>query len=302
MKLDEALAQLYDLKRDKVGTHERPHKPVLLLSILDLVEAGQVTNNQIELSDFLILAFTEYFSVVAQKNDSLNILLPFIHLQGEGFWDLTPKKGKSKEFKPSLKRIRENIEFGTFGAGLWKLINNGDSRSHIRQSIIARYFPGRSKELLALSNKLVIKFGGIPQEESPSLLQETEAKQYRDNAFRKVVTRLYDYRCSACGIRVILEKVLLVDAAHLIPFSVSQNDHPSNGLCLCKNHHWAMDRHLITPTQNFTWKVSSKMLDERIQDNNYLYQLDGKSILLPEDKRFQPDVDCIAWREERLIS
>jgi len=31
-------------------------------------------------------------------------------------------------------------------------------------------------------------------------------------------------------------------ATHLIPFSESRNDHPTNGLALCKNHHWAMDR------------------------------------------------------------
>ena len=96
--------------------------------------------------------------------------------------------------------------------------------------------------------------------------------------------------------------ISLVDAAHLIPFSVSRNDHPSNGLSLCKNHHWAMDRHLITPTNANLWKVSPQMLDDRIKDNNYLYQLEGKSILLPEDKRFYPNPDSIAWREKRLIA
>ena len=32
--------------------------------------------------------------------------------------------------------------------------------------------------------------------------------------------------------------LVIVDAAHLIPWSESQNDHPTNGLALCKNHHW----------------------------------------------------------------
>jgi predicted restriction endonuclease len=31
-------------------------------------------------------------------------------------------------------------------------------------------------------------------------------------------------------------------AAHLIPFSESRNDHPTNGLALCKKHCLAMDR------------------------------------------------------------
>jgi len=33
-------------------------------------------------------------------------------------------------------------------------------------------------------------------------------------------------------------------AAHLIPFSASRNDHPTNGLALCKNHLGTMD-HVI---------------------------------------------------------
>ena len=36
-------------------------------------------------------------------------------------------------------------------------------------------------------------------------------------------------------------------ATHLIPFSESRNDHPTNGLALCKNHHGTMERNLIAP-------------------------------------------------------
>jgi len=30
------------------------------------------------------------------------------------------------------------------------------------------------------------------------------------------------------------------EAAHIIPFGVSRNDKPDNGVALCPNHHWAM--------------------------------------------------------------
>src|SRR5689334_6072185 len=48
------LERLYNLRRDKRGSHERPHKPVLLLSILDLLERGQVKQNEITLSPDLV--------------------------------------------------------------------------------------------------------------------------------------------------------------------------------------------------------------------------------------------------------
>ena len=39
------LERLYNLRRDKRGSHERPHKPVLLLSIIDLLDRGVIAGN-----------------------------------------------------------------------------------------------------------------------------------------------------------------------------------------------------------------------------------------------------------------
>ena len=53
MTIEEALVLLYDLKRDKKDSYERPHKPVLLLAILDLIESGSFSNNRIHYSEEL---------------------------------------------------------------------------------------------------------------------------------------------------------------------------------------------------------------------------------------------------------
>jgi hypothetical protein len=39
------LERLYHLRRDKRGSHERPHKPVLLLSIIDLLDRGVISKS-----------------------------------------------------------------------------------------------------------------------------------------------------------------------------------------------------------------------------------------------------------------
>jgi len=41
------LERLYNLRRDKRGSHERPHKPVLLLSIIDLLDRGVIAGNEV---------------------------------------------------------------------------------------------------------------------------------------------------------------------------------------------------------------------------------------------------------------
>jgi putative restriction endonuclease len=53
----------------------------------------------------------------------------------------------------------------------------------------------------------------------------------RNQGFRRKVLEIYDYQCAACGLRINIPDVLdgtYVDAAHLIPFSESRNDHPTS--------------------------------------------------------------------------
>ena len=44
----------YSLRRDRRGSHERPHKPALLLSIIDLLDRRVIAENRVPLSDELV--------------------------------------------------------------------------------------------------------------------------------------------------------------------------------------------------------------------------------------------------------
>jgi putative restriction endonuclease len=91
-----------------------------------------------------------------------------------------------------------------------------------------------------------------------------------------------------------------VDAAHLVPFAETHDDDPRNGMALCKNHHWAMDRFLIAPGGDMVWHVS-KLLDDRLEGQQDLLRLRGRSILLPTDDRYHPRKESLQWRTERLM-
>lgn len=113
-----------------------------------------------------------------------------------------------------------------------------------------------------------------------------------------------DNQCAACGLRIRLahgNDVSFIDAAHLIPFAVSANDHPSNGLALCKNHHWAMDRDVIVPGPDFHWHVSKAVDPRRSNGEQELAALAGTSILLPKDTAFHPKPESLTSRLRRLI-
>jgi putative restriction endonuclease len=91
----------------------------------------------------------------------------------------------------------------------------------------------------------------------------------------------------------------MVEAAHIHPFSEAGDDDPRNGLALCPNIHWAMDRNLIAPGPDMLWHVS-KVLDMRIPDLQMLFSLDGRPLLLPTEHRFCPKEESLSWRYERL--
>jgi putative restriction endonuclease len=145
---------------------------------------------------------------------------------------------------------------------------------------------------------------GTTPEPSPSpTVQEDEFHPTpgRSAAFARIIREAYDYQCAACGLRIRLENDLtFIDAAHLIPFGQSFNDHPTNGIALCKNHHWAMDRHLLAPSTERIWKVATTLDPRRSPGEAEILALAGKALLLPRDEAYHPDPAALRWREERV--
>ena len=102
-----------------------------------------------------------------------------------------------------------------------------------------------------------------------------------------------------------MNDLTFVDAAHLIPFGDKElggNDHPSNGMALCKIHHWAMDQRVIAPAPDGQWHVSPILDARRSLGEAELRRLKDQPILLPHDEAFLPSQEALAWRLERLAA
>ncbi len=300
MFLDAAIGRLYDLN---VGTtpvaegqpHERPHKPLLLLAAFDLIDEGLATSERIPWCQELRDRFSARFLLVRKHNDQNNPDLPFRHLAGDGFWQPFEADGVT----PIRREIRVSDigqVFARFTDGFQHLTAIAENRQLMREALIARYFPNiRSCDLTVASSS-----------SSPLAKVAEDTLEYgRSPAFRRKILAIYDHQCAACGLRIKLpaaQDVSFIDAAHLIPFSTSHNDHPSNGLALCKNHHWAMDRNLIAPSPDHYWHVSRILDPRRSTGEAELLSLSRKSLLLPQDEAFHPDAEGLKWRLEQLIA
>ena len=68
MTTEGAITLLYDMKRDRSSGHEKPHKPVLLLAVMDLIERGDITGNKIRPSQELRDAFTALIKTLLMYN------------------------------------------------------------------------------------------------------------------------------------------------------------------------------------------------------------------------------------------
>lgn len=77
--------------------------------------------------------------------------------------------------------------------------------------------------------------------------------------FKKDIQRAYNWTCAFCGFRALNVPGLArfgVDAAHILPWSQYDLDHVTNGLQLCRLHHWAFDNKvLLLRVENGVYRV-----------------------------------------------
>ncbi|HQW28828.1 MAG: HNH endonuclease [Verrucomicrobiales bacterium] len=302
MTLNQAVERIYSLNVgitpiDEGPPHERPHKPVLLLAVFDLLDIGHATPDYIPWSQELRDHFTSRFLIVKKHNDQNSPDLPFRYLAGDGIWETFEIDG--------ITQVRREIRvsdmgkvFARFAQGFETVAADPENRSQLRNALISRYFPWATDSLSLANNAELATTEKIPT------VSEESTEYGRSPAFRRAIIEIYDHQCAACGLRIRLpvgNDISFIDAAHLIPFAVSRNDHPTNGLALCKNHHWAMDRNLIAPSPDLHWRASPVLDERRSNGERDLFQLSGKSVLLPKNPAFHPDSKGLNWRLERLL-
>ena len=127
----------------KNGLHA-PHKALLLLSVIDLIERGIITDCRIFLSDELIHQFKQNSSshIANCKLFQPQINYPYYHMRSEPFWNLIPMNGEHIDeiSNFSLSNLRKKIAFAVFDIELFDLLQNSSSaRIALRSILINTY-------------------------------------------------------------------------------------------------------------------------------------------------------------------
>lgn len=298
-----------------VTNHGAPYKPLLLLSIFDLISQGVIKNNFIELSRELCDVFLIYWTRVMPPDQRSNIAMPFFYLKSEGFWHFIPIPGRERvldaiiESGAALTTVNKLKEF-TLGASfddeLFDLLKFKENRDRLRIMLIEKYFAPEARPLLLEQSEL----NDQAYRYSLKLLSESSANKInsdnikpaaRSQGFRIAVVKTYAHRCTTCGIRILTaDGHTIVEAAHIVPFSVSRNDDPRNGLCLCRSCHWNFDEGMVGISNKYEVLTSPQLT---AFDNlpSYMLPLKGRGIIHPVDEKFMPDSLSLEWHRSNIF-
>jgi putative restriction endonuclease len=296
--------------------HRAPHKPFLLLSIMDLIANDRTRTNLFELNMELIDTFDLYWKRIIGEERESNILMPFYHMTSEGFWHLVSTPGM-EEVLPSIGKIKSYKQFHQIALGarfnddLFTLLSMSDSRDELRRVLIERYFtPGIRAEIVSVgritaqsfeySRELIDRLKGrFILKEAPET-KETYLTESRTAAFRRVVVEAYQHTCSFCRIHMRTpDGHTAVAAAHIVPWSHGHNDDPRNGMALCGLHHWAFDRGLMA-VEDYRLRVSPVAKSEDTIAPSVL-ELDDRPIYLPNDQVLWPAKSALRWHMENIF-
>jgi putative restriction endonuclease len=288
-----------------------PHKPLLLLTLLDLFSQGQLDTNFIELTPDLSGLFTLYWSRVVSPGQKSSVAFLFFHLTREGFWHLVPVPGKEQVLASAraistVGQLRDIALGAKLDEELFALLHREKEREILRAALIAAHFGEEVRPVLieqgavnaeafAYSVRLFEKAHGKTKED-----QEEYKPAVRDQGFRRAIVNAYDHRCALCGIRMVTpDGHTVVDAAHIVPWSESHNDNITNGMAFCRLCHWTFDEGMIGVRDDYT-VITSTLLARDPNVPGFLLTLAGRPIIAPEERDLWPAREALARHRKRF--
>ncbi|MGI4789364.1 MAG: HNH endonuclease [Janthinobacterium lividum] len=284
-----------------------PHKPILLLSILDEIERGHITDNEVILTVKLVASFREYWQILPLPpgNWLERVYMPYRYLYQDGFWYFI-KNGQSLTGKDvgepySIADARSRIHYARFELDLWLLLQESAAREALHAHLLQVYFgitPAQVQPIVAADpvaaqvDRLVADAQTKPKPKAGKMVREGDVEYLRSALFPKVMYSIYDNSCAVCGLGVRVGDSRVLAASHIKDFSLFGDNHPSNGLALCHNHHWAFDQ------GGFSISDDYKLIASPHMTGTAGFVSTGSSIHLPLSPKCYPDPTALSWHRD----
>ena len=123
-----------------------PHKAVLLLSILTLIENGTITENKIHLNKTIANTFASTWGDYLHNSKIPSVWIPFWYMKSESFWHFKALADENIlqnllcfAGHPSVGQMRSVIKYAYVDEELFSLIQNREDCSKLKEALIETY-------------------------------------------------------------------------------------------------------------------------------------------------------------------
>ena len=275
-----------------------PHKPLMLLTVIDLIESGDITDGWVKYDVRLVSRFRDYWELVLERQrNQPDIPMPFHALGGDRdkIWERFTADGQASAAKATTRLC-------SLDPDLFACLQDTGFRRKARETLVTLYF--MPKEQVMLCARLGLP---VPRTAEIAALREqadefkARQKKGRDSRFKSDVLGGYYFTCALTGYRLDTEQSSIVQAAHIHQHAVSGNDDPRNGLALTPDSHWMFDAGLWTAIpkgDHFLIKIAIGRFSETSPPGRSLAESDGKALHFHKDARIRPAAEYLAWHQK----
>lgn len=154
------IEEFRNLSTNQKYSRPSPHKPILLLTVINMFEKEILTTNKIIYNEELKSEFEEMWKRII-PHESLfvpGVYLPFWYLQSDKFWHIVPIRGKEdvltvmrdRKIKPSETKLKDSVDYAELDEDLYFLMTMASGRGSLKKTLLETYFTLSPEEIEAL--------------------------------------------------------------------------------------------------------------------------------------------------------
>jgi predicted restriction endonuclease len=214
--IDKYIYKFNNLNRGSTPFGKAPHKPILLITLLELVDKGYILNNRVYVDPELVGTFQENWRLLVNTLHQPDFTQPFYYIQSEKvngtpLWRLIPKPGcQINSLIKSVNTLISVLDYGCFSPDLFQFLNDPINRSLILMNLLNTYFQETKVNYLESKrtgrgylNDLEGFILNEPEVEYKTIKIETEEDVFvRGGLFKKLVPKVYNNTCCITGMRL----------------------------------------------------------------------------------------------------
>ncbi|NJL01735.1 MAG: hypothetical protein HC910_14665 [Spirulinaceae cyanobacterium SM2_1_0] len=133
-----------------------PHKPILLLAVIELIARSEIERNRIDLGDRLNHMFLKYWSYLGSVSHNPDISQPFYYLKSSKFWHLVANPGYARVITDKLKLktladVRRVVHYAYLDEDLFDFLREPKYRQCLLEALVLRWFSAHGDAIAGIA-------------------------------------------------------------------------------------------------------------------------------------------------------